>query len=179
MQVSRFIVAVILEFFSVNFALAQNCHGETWTPDNRYVINGDEALDTKTGLIWRRCLEGMRWNGSACIGLAKSYGVGLTEIQAHISSQGGGWRMPSLEELKTLRSGESNGSEGKGCGNPAINTKVFWIRDVTGPHYETDVAPNRYAPDECGGHVEFLYGNFYETQTGSTCRRIRLVRNKR
>jgi hypothetical protein len=29
-------------------------------------VDGDEVTDQQTGLIWRRCAEGMHWNGATC-----------------------------------------------------------------------------------------------------------------
>ncbi len=58
----------ILLFSVVPYVDAQICDGESWAPDRRYTINEDVVLDNKTGLVWKRCAEGMRWNGYACRG---------------------------------------------------------------------------------------------------------------
>lgn len=57
------------------------------------------VIDRKTGLTWRRCLEGQSWNGTACAGSAGAYtheqALGRAGLQV-------GWRMPNAKELVSL-----------------------------------------------------------------------------
>ena len=39
----------------------------------RFVPNGAEVIDSRTGLIWARCSVGQSWDGSACTGNANRY----------------------------------------------------------------------------------------------------------
>ena len=42
---------------------------------DRFTISGDgqEVTDTTTRLAWRRCAEGLRWDGKACTGKLKTF----------------------------------------------------------------------------------------------------------
>ena len=87
---------------------------------NRYRVLGDgsEVLDTKTKLIWKRCVEGMKWDGKTCTGKAETYihdsAVKLAEKQATSEKV---WRLPEVSELKGLIV--------KKKGDLAINQEVF------------------------------------------------------
>lgn len=66
--------------------------------DSRYVISGDEVYDKQTDLTWKRCSVGMRWKeGMGCVGVQKTFTFEEAQKQA-----GGGWRVPSRDELETL-----------------------------------------------------------------------------
>ncbi len=71
-----------------------------------FVLSGDgqEATDTATGLIWRRCLEGMTWNGTTCNNAASFYtheqAFQRATSQATLSNSA--WRLPNVKELETL-----------------------------------------------------------------------------
>lgn len=81
--------------------------GPVWTGP-RYLVTsaayaGDSAnnavIDRKTGVTWRRCLEGMLWNGTSCTGttLAFSHQAALSRASARA-----GWRLPSAKELVSV-----------------------------------------------------------------------------
>lgn len=60
---------------------------------------GAEVKDTITGLVWQRCVLGMRWDGNDCVGTATRYAWGETPaaVNAAPRSQVVGaerWRMP-------------------------------------------------------------------------------------
>ena len=59
---------LIPAFLSLMLATAafQAAAQERYTPSS----DGDEIKDTKTGLMWRRCAEGMIWKKSTCTGKA-------------------------------------------------------------------------------------------------------------
>jgi hypothetical protein len=61
--------------------------------------NGAEVADAATGLVWRRCVEGMLWNGTACTGTA----LLLTHEQALARARDmANWRLPNIKELESL-----------------------------------------------------------------------------
>ena len=64
------------------------------------VIQGDTVYDKKTDRTWQRCSAGLRWNPatSYCVGVKKT----MTFDEADSAGYGGSWRMPTIEELKTL-----------------------------------------------------------------------------
>jgi hypothetical protein len=74
--------------------------------DARFTVSADgqEVLDAKTSLVWRRCVEGMAWDGSACKGKAARYKFGEAKQRADAASpaQGKAWRVPTKDELSTL-----------------------------------------------------------------------------
>lgn len=74
--------------------------------DTRFVVSADgqEVLDTKTSLIWRRCTEGMSWDGKACTGKVAKYKFGEAKQRADAAApvQGKAWRVPTKDELSTL-----------------------------------------------------------------------------
>lgn len=65
--------------------------------------DGTEVTDTMTGLVWRRCAEGMVWNSVAqtCDGAATllSWEDALAYAGSH---REGGWRIPNIKELFSL-----------------------------------------------------------------------------
>ncbi|AHK80586.1 adhesin, partial [Ectothiorhodospira haloalkaliphila] len=68
----------------------------------------------RTGLEWRRCPEGMNWNGSGCDGNA-SWMNWQTALQHAHDLQG--WRLPNINELRSIVEFCRRG--------PAVNQHVF------------------------------------------------------
>lgn len=60
---------------------------------------GAEVRDSRSGLVWQRCSVGQTWHEPRCTGPART--VNHTEALAVAASQAG-WRLPSVDELKTL-----------------------------------------------------------------------------
>ncbi|MBR9869132.1 MAG: DUF1566 domain-containing protein [Oceanospirillales bacterium] len=86
------------------------------TPSSRFVLNGGEAYDQQTELTWNRCSVGTTWTSDAgCIGDVKL--LGLDKAKQFAQELGGGWRIPTIEELDSI-------VEQK-CFNPTINSSVF------------------------------------------------------
>jgi hypothetical protein len=63
--------------------------------------------DAWTGLQWRRCLQGQRWSGSACVGSV--LGANHEGMLDHARQQVG-WRMPNVKELASLVDLAADGS---------------------------------------------------------------------
>lgn len=63
------------------------------------VANGEEILDTQTGLVWRRCALGMAWNGSTCEGSPSSL---VHQDVLGSATQAAGWRLPNVKELFSI-----------------------------------------------------------------------------
>ena len=62
--------------------------------------DGQEVTDSRSGLVWRRCAEGLKWDGKTCAGkLAKFKLAGAKEAA---KAAGGGWRLPTKDELVGL-----------------------------------------------------------------------------
>jgi hypothetical protein len=88
-----------------------------------YVVStvAPEVTDQKTGLIWRRCVEGMSWAAetSTCTGTAAAYTYDQALAQAITASIATGitWRLPNIKELASIAD--------KSRRNPAIDATVF------------------------------------------------------
>ncbi len=133
----------------------------------KYVISDDqqEVLDTQTGLIWRRCVEGMTWNGTTCVG--EPFGAMLQEGLQRAASEarltGKAWRLPNIKELTSLVDTSQQ--------NLAIDLAVF-------PATPNDQvwSSSSYSLDAFFGWVvHFYYGSSYYTYLEDTGV-IRLVR---
>ncbi len=125
------------------------------SPAKNYVISkdGTEVFDTQTGLIWRRCVEGMKWNGKTCVGYP--FGGMLVESLQRAASEarltGKAWRLPNIKELGNLVDTTQP--------NLAIDSIVF-------PETPNDQmwSSSPYALDAFfGWAVHFYYGSSYYT----------------
>jgi hypothetical protein len=105
----------------------QRCEGAArrLPSDFKEAGDGAEILDSKTKLIWRRCIEGQTWTGSTCRAddpravnpgprltyqAAQAFADSLSTAQVH-------WRLPTAAELETLRE--------PGCYNPSFSLALF------------------------------------------------------
>lgn len=65
--------------------------------------DGTEATSQMTGalLTWRRCVEGMQWNGSACVGTPQTFTVlqALKHAMDESARTGVAWHVPNVKEL--------------------------------------------------------------------------------
>ena len=99
--------------------IAQTCAEDktTLTPDSRYELlnSGKEVKDKKTGLIWQRCLVGEEWDGQNCTGEFEYFSI--DKIKPYLSQKASRWRLPTIDELLTLKS--------VNCWSPSINTSIF------------------------------------------------------
>lgn len=82
---------------------------------------GDEVLDRKNNLLWKRCSLGETWNGAICDGVAQD--VSLQEAKKQAPD---GWRVPTIRELATLVScapDEQSAGIDLGDGQPPLKTQ--------------------------------------------------------
>ncbi|MBX7201104.1 MAG: DUF1566 domain-containing protein [Rhodospirillaceae bacterium] len=93
----------------------------------RFVVQGDEVQDTKTGLTWQRCSVGQKFAGDACSGAVQA----MTWDQAKRAGRGG-WRLPTLDEY--------NGLMMQPCGLSTEQKKVFGALDPLASSYWTGTA---------------------------------------
>lgn len=80
--------------------------GEAAPAPQRFLINGPEATDTVTGLVWRRCSESLTWSGTDCTSVPGSKRFTWREalVQARSVAQATGvpWRLANAKELMSL-----------------------------------------------------------------------------
>lgn len=164
-----FACVVMLSVFAVKAECNQRV--SLSQPDSRYEVvdgtAGAEVRDKQAGIVWQRCVLGMAWNGSTCIGapIGKSWTDAMQLVQ---SAQNGKsvnpWRLPTHTELVGLAE--------RACYNPSINTNWF---PETPPERTWTSSMDASNADEAW-HVSFSYG-----QGGHTLKRnlgrIRLVRD--
>lgn len=81
-----------------------SCAAFAQQPGGRFMpsADGQEVLDTKTNLVWRRCVEGMKWDGKTCAGKPLKMKYALAKQRAAEEKGGQAWRVPAKEELTTL-----------------------------------------------------------------------------
>lgn len=75
-------------------------------PLARFIISedGTEVTDNKTGLIWRRCPEGMTASIDGCTGIPGAYNLedALALAKSQAKATGKAWRLPKVEELSSI-----------------------------------------------------------------------------
>jgi hypothetical protein len=66
--------------------------------------DGQEVTDIKSGLVWRRCAEGMVASGGTCTGVATNFTheAALNHANDQANSTGFAWRLPNIKELSIL-----------------------------------------------------------------------------
>ena len=107
-------------------AVAQTCNPYVVAvaPNSRYADPGDgTVVDTQTGLMWKKCSEGMTWNGTSgsCAGVATQFNWGgALDLANNVNNGSAGeklghsdWRLPNAKELASLVE--------RKCFNPAVN----------------------------------------------------------
>ncbi|MEQ1838161.1 MAG: DUF1566 domain-containing protein [Candidatus Nitrotoga sp.] len=88
--------------------------------------DGSEVTDQETGLIWRRCAEGMVFSGGTCTGTAGKFTheAALQQAATQASSTGIAWRLPSIKELSSIADKKS--SPTRRAAFPATPVGLFW-----------------------------------------------------
>lgn len=86
--------------------------------------DGQEVADTQTHLVWRRCVEGMTFDGTTCKGKPKKYKFGDAKKAA--AAAGAGWRVPTKDELMTLIAKTKNGARIDLAAFPATPATLTW-----------------------------------------------------
>jgi len=82
----------------------------------RFILKGDEAFDSKTGLSWKRCSLGTKADGGRGCAGEKAF-VNFDQALRSAKAEGDGWHVPSGPELESLID--------VSCGNPVVDVSVF------------------------------------------------------
>jgi Protein of unknown function (DUF1566) len=136
------------------------------TADAPFTVSADgqEVTDAKTGLIWRRCSEGMLAVGNICSGTPSTFTheAALSRASSETAATGVTWRLPNVKELSSIADKSRS---------PAIDalafpgTPGFWYWS------STPVAYSLFA-----WQVNFNDGFVFRNDRGSTNNYVRLVR---
>jgi len=113
-------LAFTLALISIESSSAQTCTTNVYqnAPTERFTMLDDEVVDSRTGLVWQRCLGGQVWN-------AETTNCDMTATSKNwkeaLESAPEGWRLPNIKELMSLVE--------HSCAFPALNTTVFPMTD--------------------------------------------------
>jgi hypothetical protein len=110
MKLQKYMAAFLLAAAICNAHTAQF----TFSADG----NG-EVIDNGTGLVWRRCAEGMNAYGNQCAGTAYNFTfeTALAYAAYEAATAGVAWRLPNLSELLSIADAER--------AMPAIDSLIF------------------------------------------------------
>lgn len=116
------LMVVAVGFAGAVDARSQRCkeHKPATTPSSDFVVHKNGTVThKKTGLIWKRCVEGMIAKGDDCVGEVKKYFWDDMDAKLKRASFAGrrDWRPPTIDELKSIVE--------KRCKGPAANIEVF------------------------------------------------------
>lgn len=98
----------------------------------------------RTGLEWQRCALGQTWNGTNCGGFEATR---LRSWQQALNEAGDGWRLPNVNELRSLV---------ERCRQyPAINRQAF---PDTPSSADSGVTPRFWTSSPYGGDLSSYFG---------------------
>jgi hypothetical protein len=121
---------LFLQIFCILFGISVNatqlCRTDSIpasTPDSQFINNNDGTItDLKTGLMWKKCLEG--FSGSSCESGSMEFFTWQQALQQpKVVNSGDGlagyhdWRIPNIRELRSIVEEQ--------CYHPAININRF------------------------------------------------------
>lgn len=95
---------------------------------HQIAADGTEVTDQGSGLIWRRCIEGMSWDGVTCTGTPEGYTHSQAPKQAaaQAAATGKGWRLPNHRELSSISDSLKQPPAVDPATFPAAPTGWFW-----------------------------------------------------
>lgn len=106
--------------------------------------DGQEISDSKTGLVWRRCAEGMDWKAITCVNKAVFLNFFGAEARAKTAAASGQpWRLPTMKELSSIvavREAEEGKAAIDPVAFPATPVARFWSSSSVGRGYFMYVA---------------------------------------
>ena len=107
-----------LRFIAVLLILTIKC-SNLLAGDSRFVTKEHIVVDLEHQIEWLRCSVGQRWNGSECSGNIVNLSLEMVPKALEIANEqlGGGWRLPSKAELKSIVC--------KKCPSPKIDKEIF------------------------------------------------------
>ena len=90
--------------------------------------DGTEVTDGRTGLVWRRCAEGMAATGGTCTGTASTFTheQSLTRARDQATSTSVAWRLPNVKELASIADRSRSIPAIDTVAFPATPANAFW-----------------------------------------------------
>jgi hypothetical protein len=162
MRATPYLVAVWLLLLIPPLGRAQAGGEATPTQLKQFTIR-----DRSSGLEWLRCSVGQVWNGYTCIGNARM--LSLDEaLQAEVLAQnelGAGWRLPSVDELRTLVC--------ESCTQPKIDSRLY-PNTMAAPYWSS--SKNRWSIGRYWT-VNFYTGHTFGRNAPDMARYVRLVKD--
>lgn len=142
---------------------------QTGAPAYETLANGSEVKDTRTGLIWRRCIEGATWNGTTCVNSGGTTFTHQAALQRATAQQtvDKAWRLPNAKELTSLVRRDRVEPQ------PFIDETFFPNTPTTYFWASTPVART----PGFAWTTFFGYGSTGSNQTRATAHPVRLVRS--
>lgn len=131
----HFVLNALLAAFLLVAATFQASAQERYKPSP----DGEEITDSKTGLVWRRCAEGMAWKKTTCAGKPTFANQAQAAAAARNEATSGAvWRLPTMQELNSILAVQEID-----VGKAAIDPKAFpgtpiaryWTSTSVGPSY--------------------------------------------
>ena len=140
----------------------------------RLLKDGPIARDYVQKLEWMRCSVGMVWDSDNCVGDLKMLSVSETEelLNRIKDLNGGGWRLPTVKELKSLVTNVD--SRPKDI-EPNIDQETF-PGTFAGLYWSSDQS---FYAKKYQWAVNFLTGHSYNRSFPYQKLAVRLVRNYR
>jgi len=125
MRITCFLIFSLCLLATMQTAQAQTCNAQmpASTPDSQLTDNGDGTVtDTATGLMWKKCVEGVTGEQCDSGGAATFTWQGALQRPGDVNTGGGfagyqDWRLPNIKELTSIVEEQ--------CHNPAINLNRF------------------------------------------------------
>jgi len=121
----------------------------------RYIISADghEVTDSQTNLVWRRCVEGMNWNGTTCVGAATTFNnaAAFQRVSAQVAGTGKVWRLPNAKELVSIVDKRRSNPSIDQTSFPATPAGFYWS---SSPVAKPPLAGN----DDMVWYVDFDFG---------------------
>lgn len=118
------LLAVLLAAAPLGQAACNGASINADTPDARFTVANDTVTDLATGLVWKRCAEGLSGagcaTGTAITGTwaeALARAAAVNAAPATLGAGSSDWRLPNRTELASIVE--------RKCVSPAINATVF------------------------------------------------------
>jgi hypothetical protein len=168
-KLSHLMLLLTLYGFSELAVATQSCQSESEvpasTPTSQFIDHGDGSMtDSKTGLMWAKCSEGL--SGSDCAtggATTPTWQVALDLANASFLAGYSDWRLPNVNELHSIVEVQ--------CYDPSINLSVFPNTPVSNYWSSSPYAADLNASWE----VIFSRGDSY-SHLRNTGGHVRLVR---